>query len=78
MFEPKRAKAAGGRRTLLNEEPANLYSPSHVITMIKSKTMRWARHVELMGRMRIAYKIFVGKTGWKRTLARPGHRWVDT
>jgi hypothetical protein len=32
--------------------------------------MGWARHVYLMGDMRIAYKILVGKPNGKRSLGR--------
>jgi hypothetical protein len=43
----------------------------------KSKRKRWARHVELTGKIRIAGKMFDKKTEWKRTLAIPTHRWDD-
>jgi hypothetical protein len=46
---------AGGR--LYNEELHNLYSSPN-ITVIKSK-MRWAGHVECMGKIRNAYNILV-------------------
>jgi hypothetical protein len=34
-----------------NEELHNLYTSPNIIRMIKSKMMRWAGHVELMGEM---------------------------
>jgi hypothetical protein len=34
-------------------------------------------HVTLIGRLRNAYKILVGKTGRKRPLVRPRCRWKD-
>jgi hypothetical protein len=34
--------------------------------------MRWAGHVALMGEMRDAYRIVVGKTEWKRPLGKLG------
>jgi hypothetical protein len=34
-----------------------------VISMIRSRRMRWAEHVARMGEMRNALKILVGKSG---------------
>jgi hypothetical protein len=50
------------RPPLHNEELRNLYSsPStSIIGVIKSRRIRWARHVARMGK-RYAYKILVGK-----------------
>jgi hypothetical protein len=45
--------------------------------MIKSRRMRWAGHVVLMGEKRNAYRILVGNPEGKRPLGRPGRRWVD-
>jgi hypothetical protein len=50
----------------------NLYSTPNIIRMIKSRRIRWARHVARMGEKRNAYRILVGK----RPLGRPRHRWV--
>jgi hypothetical protein len=41
--------------------------------MIKSRRMRWARHVARIGENRI----LVGKPEGKRPLGRPRRRWVD-
>jgi transposase len=46
--------------------------------MIKSRRMRWAGHVALMGEKRNAYRILVGKPKGKRPLGTPRRRWVDT
>jgi hypothetical protein len=45
--------------------------------MIKSRRMRWARHVARMGEKTNAYRILVGKPEGKRPLGRPRRRWVD-
>jgi hypothetical protein len=45
--------------------------------MFKSKMMREAGHVALMGAKRNAYRILVGKPETKRPLGRPRRRWVD-
>jgi hypothetical protein len=48
IFGPKRDEVTGERRKLHNEELHNLYS-SPDIRQIKSRRMRWARHVARMG-----------------------------
>jgi hypothetical protein len=45
IFEPKRHEVTGGWRKLHNEELQNFYSSSSIIGMIRSRGMRWARHV---------------------------------
>jgi hypothetical protein len=44
--------------------------------MIKSRKMRWAGHVALMGEKRNAYRLLAGKPEGKRPLGRPRRRWV--
>jgi hypothetical protein len=53
IFGPKRDEVIGGWRKLHNEELHNLYSSPTVITIIKSKRMRWTRHVACVGRRRM-------------------------
>jgi hypothetical protein len=77
IFGPKRDEVTGGWRQLHNEELHNLYSSSSVITMIKSRRVRWAGHVARMRAKRDAYRILVGKPERKKTLGRPRYRWVD-
>jgi hypothetical protein len=43
----------------------NLYVPPNIIRIIKSRSMRWARHVVCMGEMKNAYSILVKKSGGK-------------
>jgi len=45
--------------------------------MIKSKRMRWARHVACKGEGRGVYRVLVGKSEGKRPLGRPRRRWED-
>jgi hypothetical protein len=45
--------------------------------MIKSRRMRWVRHVACMEEMRNAYKILVGKSKGVRPLGRPRCRLED-
>jgi hypothetical protein len=58
IFGPKRDEMAEGWRKLHNEEFHNLYSLPSIITMIKSRRMRWAGHVARMWRrgMDIEYR----------------------
>jgi hypothetical protein len=71
IFGPKR-EVTGDWRKLHNEEFRNLYSSPNIIRMIKSRRMRWARHVTRMGEKRNAYRILVGKQ--KEALGRPRRR----
>jgi hypothetical protein len=50
LFGPKRYEVIGGWRKLHNEEFRNFYSSPDLIRIIKSRRMRWAGHVALMGR----------------------------
>jgi hypothetical protein len=50
IFGPKRDDVTGDWRKLHNEELHDLYSSPDIIRKIKSRRMRWARHVARMGR----------------------------
>jgi hypothetical protein len=69
MFVPKRDQVTGERRNLHSGELHNLCSSPGSIRQIKSRRMRWAGHVARMGQGRNVYKVLVGKTEGKRTLA---------
>jgi hypothetical protein len=69
IFVPKRDEVTGDWRKLHNEELHNLYSPN-IITMMKSRRMRWTGYVARMGAKWNAYRILVGKPGGKRPLGR--------
>jgi hypothetical protein len=58
-------------RRLHNEE---LHSSPNIVRVIKSRKLRWARHVARMEEGRIAFKILTGKPTGKRSLGRPGRR----
>jgi hypothetical protein len=73
----KRDEVTGGLRKLHNEELHNLYSSPSIITIIKSRRMRWAGHVARMSEKRNVYRILVGNPEGKRPLGRPRRRWVD-
>ena len=44
-----------------NEELNDLYSSSNIVGAVKSRRMRWARHVARMGEERVVYRVLVGK-----------------
>jgi len=49
-----------------------VYCSPNIIRVIKSRRIRWAGHVELMGERRSVYRVLVGKP-----LGRPRCRWED-
>jgi hypothetical protein len=77
IFGPKRDEATGEWRRLHNEELNDLYSSQNIIRVIKSRRMRWARHVAHMGEKRGAYRILMGRPEGRRSLGRPRLRWED-
>jgi hypothetical protein len=77
IFGPKRDEVTGEWRKLHNEELRDLYSSLSIISITKSRRMRWAGHVARMGEKRNAYRLLVGKPEGKRPLGRPRCRWVD-
>jgi hypothetical protein len=47
------------------------------VRVIKSRRMRWAGHVTLMGEGRGVYRVLIGKPEGKRPLGSPRRRWED-
>ena len=76
-FGPKRDDVTGVWRKLHNEELNDLCSSPNTVPVIKSRRMRWAGHVVLMGEGRDVYRGLVGKPEGKRPLGRPSRRWED-
>jgi hypothetical protein len=73
IFGPKREED-GSWRKLHNDEFNSLYSSPNTVRVIKSRRMRWARHVARMGEGRSVYRVLVGRPEGKRPLGRPRHR----
>jgi hypothetical protein len=61
IYGPKRGEMVVEWRRLHNKELHNLYPSSNIITVIKSRRMRWAGHVARMEEMKNFYIILVGK-----------------
>jgi hypothetical protein len=57
-----------GWRKLYNEDLQTC--TLHPVSLEWSSRTRWAGYVTRMGEKRNAYRIFVGKTEWKRPLGR--------
>jgi len=77
IFGPKRDEVTGEWRKLLNEELNDLYCSPNIVRVIKSRRMRWAKHVARMGEERGVYRLLVGRTEGKRPLERPRRRRDD-
>jgi hypothetical protein len=76
IFEPKREKD-GLWRKLHNHELHSLHSLLNIVTVIKSRRMRWSGHVACMGEGRGVYRVLVGRPEGKKPLGRPRCRWED-
>ena len=76
IFGPRRYEVTREWRRLHNEELNELYSSPNIMWVIKSRRMRWARHVERMGVERGVYRVLVGKPEGKTQPGRPRRRWV--
>jgi hypothetical protein len=77
IFGPKSKEVTGEWRKLHNEELNDLHFSPNIIRMIKSRRMKYERHVACMGVMRGVHRVLVVKSEEKRPLGRPTHRWGD-
>jgi hypothetical protein len=76
IFGPK-CEEDGLWRKFHNDELHCLYSSPNIVRVIKSRRMRWAGHVALMGEGRCVYRVLVGRAEGKRPLGRPRLSWDD-
>jgi hypothetical protein len=74
---PERKKVTGKWRRLHNEELYDLYCPLSIVWVIKSRRMRWARHVAGMRERRVSYRVLVQRPEGKRPLGKPRLSWDD-
>jgi hypothetical protein len=76
IFGPKREED-GPWRKFHNDALHNLYSSPNVVTVIKSRGMRWAGHVARIGEGRGVYRVLLVRPEGKRPLGRPRRRWEN-
>jgi hypothetical protein len=67
IFGPKTDEVIGEWRRLHKKELHAVYSSPNIISVIKSRRMRWPGHVARMGGRVGAYRALVGKIWWKET-----------
>jgi hypothetical protein len=60
---------------LHNDELHSLYSSPNIVRVNKTRRMRWAGHVAVMGEGRGVHRVLVGTSERKRPLGRPRHSW---
>ena len=77
IFGPKTDDKTGEWRKLHNDELNDLYFSPNIIRVIKSRRMRWARHIASMVDRRCAYRVLVGKHEGMRPLGRLRCSWHD-
>jgi len=75
VFGSKRDEVTGEWRKLHNDELRDLYSLPNIVRAVKSRRIRWARHVARMGEGRVVHRVLVGKPEGKKPLGRPRRRW---
>jgi hypothetical protein len=73
---PKREEDRSWRK-LHNDELHRLYSLPNIVRVIKSRRIRWAGHVALMGEGKGVYRVLGGMPEGKRPLGRPRCTWQD-
>jgi hypothetical protein len=77
IFEPKTDEVIGEWKRLHNEELYDLYSSPNIIPLTKSRRMRMAVPVALMGDRRVACRFFVWRLLGNRPLEIPRCIWED-
>jgi hypothetical protein len=55
----------------------DMYPLPNIVRVVKSRRMRWAGHVTLMGEDRGVHRVLMGKPQGKSTLGRPRRRLED-
>jgi hypothetical protein len=77
IFGPKKKKVIGGWRKLHDEKLHDLCTSPNITWVMKSRMMRWVKHVASMGEKRNACRVLVGEHEGKRPIQRPRYRWEE-
>jgi len=79
IFGPEREerKEDGSWREVYKDELHGLYPSPYIVSVIKSRRMRWVEHVAGMGEGRGVYRVLVGRPEGKRPLGKLRRRWKD-
>jgi len=72
ICEPIRDEVTGEWRRLHNEELNDLYCSPNIIRVIKSRRMRWAKHVARLGEKEGTYRFWWGNLRERDHLEHPG------
>jgi hypothetical protein len=72
LFERKRDEVTGEWKKLHKEELHDLYSSPTIVRVIKSRRMRWAGYVALMGREEAYTGLWWGNLRERDRLGDPG------
>jgi len=72
MFGPKRNEVTGEWRKLHNEELNDVYCSPNIVRVIKSRRIRWAGHVDRMGRGEVYTGFWWGNFRKREHLQDPG------
>jgi hypothetical protein len=77
IFWPKGDEETSEWSKLRNEELNDMLSSPSIIRVIKSKRIRWTRHVPSMGERKGTHRVLEGKPEGKGQFGRPWSRWED-
>jgi len=77
VFGSRRDDITREWRKLHSEELRDHYTLPNIVRVVKSRRMRWAGHVALMGEERGVHRVLVRKPEGNRPLGRPRRRWED-
>ena len=72
IFGPRRDEVTGEWRKLHNEEPNDLYCSPNIVRIIKSRRMRWARHIARTGKGESYTEFWWGNLRERNNLGDPG------